>query len=106
MSNDPTRDIDEKYTTQPTIQTVLERLDDFRGFVEINFAAIASRMSSFENRMDSLESRMSSLEVETKRISEEVRSLSIRFDRITSVAHDARAEVREMEDRVRELENK
>ena len=49
---------------------------------------------------------MSSLEVETKRISEEVRSLSIRFDRITSVAHDARAEVREMEDRVRELENK
>ena len=37
MSNDPTRDIDEKYTTQPTIQTVLERLDDFRSVVEMNF---------------------------------------------------------------------
>lgn len=92
MSDDPTRDIGGNYTTQPTIQTVLERLTDFRAFVETRFEAV-------DNRLISLEAR-------TGEVREELRRLSNQFDRFTAVAHDARAGVRELEDRVMELENK
>jgi hypothetical protein len=49
MSEDPTQNLEQKYQTGPTIQTVLERLDEFRG-------SMGKRFDALENRIDRVES--------------------------------------------------
>lgn len=51
MSEDKTKDIGEKYTTQPTIQTVLERLDDFRASMEKRFESLDIRLDRIESEV-------------------------------------------------------
>ena len=47
----------EDITTKPTIETVLERIDDFRKSVEANFDNLGNRVSNLENKVDGLEQR-------------------------------------------------
>ena len=67
MSEDPTKDIGQKYQTTPTIQTVLERLEEFR--------------SEVSTRLDRIETQL---------------------DRVTSVTHETRADLRELKGRIKE----
>jgi predicted nuclease with TOPRIM domain len=78
MSEDRTKDIEEKYKTAPTIETILERLDSFR--VEIN------------KRFDQMESRF---EIRLDRIESEVKKTHSEF-------YDLRADFREMRDVLKE----
>lgn len=61
MSEDPTQDLEQRYGTNPTILTVLERLDSFR--------------SEVITRLDRIEGQL---------------------DRTTAVAHETRADLREL----------
>lgn len=50
MSEERTKDIDEEYQTKPTIEIVLERIDEFWSAVDKRFDALEIRL----DRMDSL----------------------------------------------------
>jgi predicted RND superfamily exporter protein len=67
MSEDPTQNLEQKYGTNPTILTVLERLDAFR--------------SEVVARLDKIETQL---------------------DRVTSVAHETRADLRELKVQLKE----
>jgi hypothetical protein len=56
MSEERTEDIAQKYNTQPTIQTVLERLDEFRATVETRFDGVERRFDDLHIRLDRIES--------------------------------------------------
>ena len=56
MSDDPTKDIGEKYTTQPTIQTVVEMIGEFRAAMERRFDELESRLNVRIDRVESLAS--------------------------------------------------
>jgi chaperonin cofactor prefoldin len=81
MSEDPTADIGEKYQTKPTIQTILEKLDEFR--------------VSMEKRFDSMEKRFDTLDVRVDKI-------ETQLDRVTSVAHETRADFKELRNALKE----
>lgn len=74
MSEEKTKDIGEKYTTQPTIETVIQMLGEFRAAVERRFDAVDARLERME----------------------------IRLDRVESMALEARADLREMKSVLRE----
>ncbi|MGI8655567.1 MAG: hypothetical protein ACR2LC_10135 [Pyrinomonadaceae bacterium] len=78
MSEDTTKDIQEKYRTAPTLETILERLESFR--VEIN------------KRFDTLESRF---EIRLDRIEAEVKQTHSEF-------YELRADFRELRDGLKE----
>ena len=75
MSEDPTKDIEQKYDTKPTIETVLERINDFR--------------SAMERRLDGLDKRMDGFDVRLDRIESEVKKIHSEF-------YDLRADFREL----------
>jgi archaellum component FlaC len=68
MSEDKTKDVAQKYNTQPTIQTVLERMDEFRAGVEKRFDSFDTRMARFEER---IEARLDRIESEVKKTGSE-----------------------------------
>ena len=84
-SEDPTQDIGQKYDTKPTIDTLLETLNEMRAMVEAQFGR---------------------MEVEVRSIKSDVRNILVALDRFGAVAHEARGEVRDLEGRVEALENK
>ncbi len=63
MSEDTTRNLEEKYSTKPTIETVLERLAEFRSEVNTRFDSFETRFGKFETvvdiRFDRLEGEVS-----------------------------------------------
>lgn len=89
MSDDPTKDIGEKLTTQPTIQTVLERLAEFQVAVERRFDSLETNLNE---RFDRIESRLKSLE----------RKLDI----LNKDLLDIRADLADMDERITTLESK
>ena len=74
MSGDTTKDIGQKYQTSPTIETVLERLEEFRSDVN-------TRLSEVNTRLDRIETQL---------------------DRVASVAFETRADLRELKGRIKE----
>jgi predicted nucleic acid-binding Zn-ribbon protein len=65
MSEDRTQDMSEKYDTKPTIETVIEMLQEFR--------------ASVESRLDSIERKLAQID--------------IRFDRLEADSHKTRSEM-------------
>ncbi|HEY0078490.1 MAG TPA: hypothetical protein VGB73_07570 [Pyrinomonadaceae bacterium] len=61
MSEDPTKDIEQKYDTKPTLETILLRLEEFRAAVEKRFDGLESEMN---RRFDSLERKFNRLNKE------------------------------------------
>lgn len=80
MSEDTTRDLEEKYSTKPTIETVLERLAEFRSEVTERLAEFRSEVIA---RIDSIETHLDKFETE----------VDIRFDRLEGEVHKDRYEV-------------
>jgi len=75
MSDEPTKDIGEKYTTQPTIQTVLERIDAFQSAMERRFDGVESRLTSLERKVDILNKDLLSIRADLAGMDERVRAL-------------------------------
>lgn len=58
MSDEPTKDIAEKYDTKPTIETVLEMIVSLRDEMRAGFARIESRVDALDIRLDRIESEV------------------------------------------------
>jgi hypothetical protein len=74
MSEDPTKEIGEKYQTNPTIQTVLERISALD-------EKLGARLDKIETRLDRIETQL---------------------DRVASVAFETRADLRELKTQLKE----
>jgi predicted nucleic acid-binding Zn-ribbon protein len=51
VSDDPTKNIEEKYHTRPTIETVLERIEELREETRAGFAQIDGRLKKVEGKI-------------------------------------------------------
>ena len=58
MSDDPTKNIEEKYQTKPTIETVLEMLAAFGDEMRDGFTRIERRLDVLDIRLDRIESEV------------------------------------------------
>ncbi|PYS76535.1 MAG: hypothetical protein DMF67_17365 [Acidobacteria bacterium] len=89
MSGDPTKDIGEKYSTKPTIETVLERINALD-------EKLSARVDGFEKR---IEERITSFEervgIRLDRIESEVKKTHSEF-------YDMRADFTELRAAIRE----
>lgn len=74
MIEDPTKDIGQKYETNPTLETILKEM-------RAGFAAVNARLNGIDARLDRMEAQL---------------------DRVTSVAHETRAELRELKTQLKE----
>lgn len=81
MNEEPTKDMSEKYDTKPTIETVLERINEMR--VEMR------------SEMSGLRSEINGLRVE----------MEVRFDRIESIVSGTRSEFLTLRADFRELKH-
>jgi len=54
MSDDATKNIEEKYDTKPTIETVLERIEELRGEMRDGFAQVDGRLKKVEHKISLL----------------------------------------------------
>jgi predicted nuclease with TOPRIM domain len=81
MSEDTTRDLDEKYSTKPTLETVLERLAEFRSEVTTRLDNFETRFGKFETVVDI---RFDRLEAEVSKSRYELVSLRADFNEFRS----------------------
>lgn len=81
MSEDSTKDLEQKYDTKPTLETVVQMLGEFRASMESRFDAVDTRLDKIEERVDRMEGQL---------------------DRATSVVHETRAELRELKGHFKE----
>ena len=51
MSNDPTKDMGEKYGTKPTLETLLQIMIEMRNETRIGLAQIDGRLKRVENKI-------------------------------------------------------
>ncbi|HJR06942.1 MAG TPA: hypothetical protein VJ842_06790 [Pyrinomonadaceae bacterium] len=72
MSDDPTKDIEEKYQTKPTIETVLERINALGESMHARLDAFEARVGA---RFDSLDSRLKKVENKIGILNEDVLEL-------------------------------
>jgi hypothetical protein len=55
MSEDPTKDLGQKYDTQPTIETVVQMLREMREEMRAGFEAVNARFDRVDARLDKTE---------------------------------------------------
>lgn len=58
MSEDPTKDLGQKYDTQPTIETVVQMLREMRGETRAGFEAMNARFDRVDARLDKIERKI------------------------------------------------
>lgn len=73
MSEDPTQNLERQYGTNPTILTVLERLDDFRSAVDKRFDALESRIDRMDGLLHATRGELLELRAEFRDFRAEVR---------------------------------
>jgi prefoldin subunit 5 len=61
MSEDPTKDLGQKYGTQPTIETVVQMLGEMREEMRAGFEAVNARLDRVDARLDKIERKISIL---------------------------------------------
>ena len=72
--------------TKPTLETILERLQDFRASVEHRLTSVEQRLTSVEHRLTSVEPRFGVIE-------QQLENMDIRFDRLEGLADKTHSEV-------------
>jgi hypothetical protein len=101
MSEDTTKDLSKKYDTKPTIETVLERMNEMRG-------ELLGEMNGMRGEMNGMRGELSG-EINKLRdeMSGEIRKLRVEmqagFDRVESIATGTRAEFLTLRADFREL---
>lgn len=96
MSDEPTKDIAEKYDTKPTIETVLERINEFGAQLNSRVDRLEEQLNS---RVDRLEEQVNS------RVDRLEQQLDIRLDRIESEVKLTHSEVYALRADFKELKN-
>jgi len=84
MSEDTTKDIQEKYGTQPTIETVLERIEALAQEMRAGFAITDQRLTALEERFDKFDVRLDRIESEVKSTHSEMFTLRADFKEFRS----------------------
>jgi len=92
VSEDPTKDIGQKYDTDPTLDMVVRMLGELRDETRNGFAAMEKRFSVLET---GLSIRLDRIESEVKQTHSELFSLRADFTELRSEFNEFRAEVRE-----------
>jgi hypothetical protein len=59
MSEDPTKDLEQKYDTKPTLETVVQMLAEMRDEMRAGFAGVQRRFEEFDVRLDRVASETS-----------------------------------------------
>ena len=80
----------DEMTTKPTIETVLERINEFDKRSESRFDQLETRFDRLETRFDQLETRFDQLDAEITARFEQVYT---EIDRVASVAHSTKGEM-------------
>jgi outer membrane murein-binding lipoprotein Lpp len=88
MSEDLTKEIGEKYQTNPTIETVLERINALGEGLNARIDALGEGLNA---RMDKIEARLGGLEEKVVKLEE---NMNKRFDSVESRLHDMTIKVK------------
>lgn len=82
-------------TTQPTIETVLERINSLGSQFENRFNQVDARLDKVDARLDGVEQRLTAMEKHLRRI-------DIRLDRVESIALGTRSGLEDLRDQLAE----
>jgi archaellum component FlaC len=78
MSEDPTKDLGQKYDTQPTIETVVQMLSELREHMDARFEEMRVGFEAVNARLDRVDARLDKTERMIKILNDDV--LLIRAD--------------------------
>lgn len=90
-------------TTKPTIETVLERINKLGENLMARFDALESEVAVLRIDVDAIKSEMSALRVDMQK---GFRHVEKKLDVLNKGLFETRADVRELEERVEEIESK
>lgn len=93
MSDEPTKDIAEKYDTKPTIETVLERINALGAQLNARVDSLEEKLNARVDRLEEqLDIRLDRIESEVKLTHSEVYALRADFKELKSdlKVHEAR----------------
>lgn len=77
MSNDPTKDMGEKYGTKPTLETLLQMLIEMRNETRIGLAQIDGRLNQIDGRLKRVENKIGVLNEDVLAVRADVRELKM-----------------------------
>lgn len=75
MSDDPTKNIEEKYDTKPTIETVLERINALGEEMRAGFKQVNTRLDVMDGRLKKVEHKISLLNEDVLELRSDMREL-------------------------------
>jgi predicted nuclease with TOPRIM domain len=75
MSDEPTKNIEEKYDTRPTMETVLERIEELRGETRAGFEQVNTRLDVMDGRLKKVEHKISLLNEDVLELRSDMREL-------------------------------
>lgn len=61
MGEDPTKEIGQKYETNPTVETVVQMLGELRLHMDARFDAVEARLDKIESELSSLKRKINIL---------------------------------------------
>jgi septal ring factor EnvC (AmiA/AmiB activator) len=95
--------------TQPTIETVLDRITQLSTNVEKRFDQIDKRFDQVDKRFDQTDQRIANIEQDVAEIKKSIavlerqgRRIDIRLDKVESVALSSRSEIQDLHDQLLE----
>ena len=75
MSEDPTKDLGQKYDTQPTIETVVQMLGELREHMDARFDRVDARLDKIERKISILNDDVLSIRADLAGIDQRVTKL-------------------------------
>lgn len=75
MNEDPTKDLDQKYDTQPTIETVVQMLGELREHMDARFDRVDARLDKIERKISILNDDVLSIRADLAGIDQRVTKL-------------------------------
>jgi hypothetical protein len=75
MSEDPTKDLGQKYDTQPTIETVVQMLGELREHMDARFDRVDARLDKIDRKISILNDDVLSIRADLAGIDQRVTKL-------------------------------
>ena len=82
VSEDPTKDLGQKYDTQPTIETVVQILGEMREEMRAGFEAVNARFDRVDARLDKIERKIKVLNDDVLSIRADLAGIDQRVTRL------------------------
>jgi chromosome segregation ATPase len=83
----------DNYDTKPTIETVLERLADFRSSLEARFDAFEVRLTNVEKRIENIETRLSAIESGISQLNDKFETLAVEIMETKAAQRDLKRRI-------------